>query len=568
MPSPSEGAIVVRVPGTYDDAVRVAAAEASAHGWTVISDTSWPGYEHIPRLIMLGYSWMVDEMVRAMPPGLATGRHLRAGGRRRIAGGCRVPKRVAVAHASSPHRRGAGVRGVPAGVRARRDAPTLVPGPFDTVMGGLRCGEVSPLAFEAVAPLVDAYLGIDDAWSMAAMRRLARPEGRSHRLPPGPPAPPRSADCSADVGGPHRLRSEAGTRARRHVHRRRDRQRRCHRSIVVAPRGGRLMRRLLVALAVISLFAALTVALTWPQAAHLRTHVPPYDDSLLSIWRISWIAHALTSAAPLVDANIFHPELRTLAYTDAVLLQGLIAAPFIRGGASPVMVYNLLILGSIALSGAAMCLLAQRLTGSLAAGIVAGTIFAFVTFRFDHFMHLELQATIFLPLAVWCLDRAFESGRWRDMAGFGACLVLQVLSGIYYAVFLATALAVAIPWRWLSLPARPAPAVREADRRGGTGLRRGRGAVPGHLHAEPLLGRRARRPRGAALLRDAAELSVVRSRQCPARSVERAARPKRAAAVPGRAGARARRRSGCGAGRHGRTRSSSSAWSASCCRWG
>ena len=41
-----------------------------------------------------------------------------------------------------------------------------------------------------------------------------------------------------------------------------------------------------------------------------------------------------------------------------------------------------------------MCLLAQRLTGSLASGIVAGTIFAFVTFRFDHFMHLELQATI------------------------------------------------------------------------------------------------------------------------------------------------------------------------------
>ena len=67
-------------------------------------------------------------------------------------------------------------------------------------------------------------------------------------------------------------------------------------------------------------------------------------------------------------------------------------------------------------------------------------------------MHLELQATIFLPLAVWCLDRAFESGRWRDMAGFGASLVLQMLSGIYYAVFLATALAVAIPWRWLSLP--------------------------------------------------------------------------------------------------------------------
>jgi hypothetical protein len=214
-----------------------------------------------------------------------------------------------------------------------------------------------------------------------------------------------------------------------------------------------MMRRIWVAAAIVALFAALTAALTWPQAAFLRTHVPPYDDSLLSIWRISWIAHALTSAAPLVNANIFYPEVRTLAYTDAVLLQGLIAAPFIHFGASPVLVYNLLILGSIALSGAAMCLLASHLTASVPAGLVAGTIFAFVTFRFDHFMHLELQATVFLPLAIWFLDRAFTGGRWRDMAGFGACLVLQTLSGIYYTVFLATALAVAIPWRWLTMPA-------------------------------------------------------------------------------------------------------------------
>jgi hypothetical protein len=214
-----------------------------------------------------------------------------------------------------------------------------------------------------------------------------------------------------------------------------------------------MKRRLLVGLGVVGLFAALTVALTWPQAAYLSTHVPPHDDSLLSIWRIAWIAHALASGVSLVNANIFHPELRTLAYTDAVLLQGLTAAPFIRAGASPVLVYNLLILGSIALSGAAMCLLATRLTGSLASGLVAGTIFAFVTFRFDHYMHLELQATVFLPLVVWFLDRAFESGRWRDMAGFGACLVLQVLSGIYYSVFLATALAIAIPWRWMTLAA-------------------------------------------------------------------------------------------------------------------
>jgi len=217
-----------------------------------------------------------------------------------------------------------------------------------------------------------------------------------------------------------------------------------------------MMRRAGEAAIILALFTALTVALTWPQAAHLRTHVPWFDDSLLSVWRIAWIAHALGSPASLTDANIFHPELRTLAYTDAVLLQGLIAAPFIMLGAGPVLVYNLLILGSIALSGAGMYLLARRWTSSQAGALVAGTVFSFVTYRFDHYMHLELQATVFLVLALWFLDRAFESRRWRDMAGFGACMLLQLLSGIYYTVFLATALAIAIPlrWRWLDAEAR------------------------------------------------------------------------------------------------------------------
>jgi hypothetical protein len=74
-----------------------------------------------------------------------------------------------------------------------------------------------------------------------------------------------------------------------------------------------MMRRAGEAAIILALFTALTVALTWPQAAHLRTHVPWFDDSLLSVWRIAWIAHALGSPASLTDANIFHPELRPLA---------------------------------------------------------------------------------------------------------------------------------------------------------------------------------------------------------------------------------------------------------------
>ena len=55
------GAEVRRVPGTFDDAVRRADADAVKNGWHVVSDTSYEGYTDIPRDVMQGYSLMVNE---------------------------------------------------------------------------------------------------------------------------------------------------------------------------------------------------------------------------------------------------------------------------------------------------------------------------------------------------------------------------------------------------------------------------------------------------------------------------------------------------------------------------
>ena len=189
------------------------------------------------------------------------------------------------------------------------------------------------------------------------------------------------------------------------------------------------------------LFVALTIAMTWPQASNLSTQVYDSDDPLLSIWRISWIAHILPdSPADLLNGNTFYPEKRTLAYTDSVLLEGLAGAPLIWSGVSPVTTYNLLLLLSIALSGWAMWRYALYLTGHAGAAILAGIAFAFVPFRFDHFHHLELQATIFLPLTLLYFERTFDTGSRRDAWLLAAAYVAQVYSCIYYAIFLATAL--------------------------------------------------------------------------------------------------------------------------------
>ena len=196
---------------------------------------------------------------------------------------------------------------------------------------------------------------------------------------------------------------------------------------------------------VVGFFLVCTVVITWPQVIRFDS-IPHHEDAFFSLWRLGWIAHALTTDPwHLFDGNIFYPERYTLAYSDGVLVEGLIALPFIQAGVPVVYVYNALVLGSFVACGLAMYLLARRLTGSTAAALLAGLVFAFAPFRFDHYYHLELLWSPWMPLAFWFAHRTVESGRPRDGVGTGLCVALQVLSSIYYGVFLATALVVLVP---------------------------------------------------------------------------------------------------------------------------
>ena len=47
-------------------------------------------------------------------------------------------------------------------------------------------------------------------------------------------------------------------------------------------------------LVVTLLFVALTAMLTWPQVAYLATHARDHHDVYFNMWRLAWMAHALT----------------------------------------------------------------------------------------------------------------------------------------------------------------------------------------------------------------------------------------------------------------------------------
>ncbi|UCI32842.1 diaminopropionate ammonia-lyase [Mesorhizobium sp. B4-1-4] len=177
------GAEMVRVDGNYDDSVRQAAKVAADRGWTVVSDTSWPGYERIPGLVMQGYTAIVREALRQLrePP---THVFVQAGvggiaaavaGHLAIVLGDARPIFTVVEPACAA----CVVAAAQAGrvVKVAHDRPT--------VMAMLECYEASQVAWRVLARTADAFMTVDEDDAIAVMRRLARPAGRDPAIVAG-----------------------------------------------------------------------------------------------------------------------------------------------------------------------------------------------------------------------------------------------------------------------------------------------------------------------------------------------------------------------------------------------
>jgi len=187
----------------------------------------------------------------------------------------------------------------------------------------------------------------------------------------------------------------------------------------------------------------LTIPMTYPQAFRLRDGVNDAGDPLLNTWALAWVAHQLPIApGHIFDANIFYPQRRSLAFSETLLVPGIAAAPLFWLGAGAVLVYNLVFLSAMVLSGLGVVLLVHELTGEAGPAIVAGIIFAFLPFRMDHYAHMQLQQTEWIPLALWALHRVSNTGRWADGVKLGALTAFQMLSCMYFGIFLVPYLAV------------------------------------------------------------------------------------------------------------------------------
>lgn len=169
------GAELVIVAGNYDDAVREAFRAAGDNGWPVVQDTAIGGYRTVPIDICHGYGVIAEEVIRAgLPPFTHVIVQAGVGGiaaavltRFWLEWGADRPRFIVL----EPENAACVTASLEAGAQA------VLSGDTHTAMAGLACGEVSDIAWEALATGADGAVVIGDGWAFEGMRRLAAPEG-------------------------------------------------------------------------------------------------------------------------------------------------------------------------------------------------------------------------------------------------------------------------------------------------------------------------------------------------------------------------------------------------------
>lgn len=178
--------------------------------------------------------------------------------------------------------------------------------------------------------------------------------------------------------------------------------------------------------------------MTYPLCRHMTTHVHEAGDTLLNTWIVARNVEKLAAGdlGNFFETTMFYPHRRTLAYSELLLTQSVIAIPVYVLSANPLLTYNVLFLLAFATSGLGMYFLAAHLTRHRPAAVVAGLIYAFSPFMFGQLTHLQSLTAGGIPLALLFLHRFLEHLRIRDVLLFTLFYILQVLACGYYAVFL------------------------------------------------------------------------------------------------------------------------------------
>ena len=183
----------------------------------------------------------------------------------------------------------------------------------------------------------------------------------------------------------------------------------------------------LIYVATLFLYTLLAVAMTWPVAARLNSHlVGDGDDMWVHYWNNWWVKQVLQQGGDVYYTDLlFHPTGVSLLYHNFGWINialWLALEPFVEGIAA----YNLVYLIHIPLCGLAMFALARHLTKSYAAALLAGLIYAFWPYRMLDANHPNMISTEGFPLLMLALLRLVHGERPIQSGVIGGLLLALI----------------------------------------------------------------------------------------------------------------------------------------------
>lgn len=171
----SYGADVRRIDGNYDDSVREADKAAAANDWIIVSDNSYEGYMEIPKYVTAGYTAMLGEIVTQLAGKIPSHVFVQGGCGGLASSVCgyfwdlwgeKRPRLIVVEPEQANCLQ----------LSALEGELVVVEGKLETLMAGLACGEVSPLAWEILRTGADDFVTLPEKYVACAMRVMAKGE--------------------------------------------------------------------------------------------------------------------------------------------------------------------------------------------------------------------------------------------------------------------------------------------------------------------------------------------------------------------------------------------------------
>lgn len=167
----------------YDDAVRYCNELAEKHGYVMVQDTAWEGYEEIPKNIMRGYATMAFEAIEQLGDVVPTHVFLQAGVGS-LAGavtgllanhyGDKKPLICIV----EPNAADCIYRTA----EAKDGELHFVGGDMKTIMAGLACGEPNKIGWDVLTEAAEYAVSCPDWVAARGMRILGNPVGSDPRV--------------------------------------------------------------------------------------------------------------------------------------------------------------------------------------------------------------------------------------------------------------------------------------------------------------------------------------------------------------------------------------------------